>query len=140
MLGIDGACAPENVQELIRVIVEQLSKLAIEPVSAEELSRAKNMLKSMMMMQLESRLVLCEDIARQVATYGRRDPPSLICDKIESVTAEDLQKVGLRMMQSPPAVGCVGADLSGMTTFDIIERFTEHHRKSLRSMRRSVFV
>jgi hypothetical protein len=35
--------------------VEQMTKLAFEPVSDEELTRAKNMLKSMMMMQLESR-------------------------------------------------------------------------------------
>jgi len=71
LFGIDGACPAESVQELIKVLVEQLSKLAVERVSNEELMRAKNMLKSMMMMQLESRLVLCEDIARQFATYGR---------------------------------------------------------------------
>lgn len=115
-----------------QVIIEQLSKLAVEPVSDEELSRAKNMLKSMMMMQLESRLVLCEDMVRQFATYGKRDSPSFICEKIDKVTKQDLLAVGRRMLESPPAVGAVGEDLSHMPSYDLICKFTDHHRKSLK--------
>ena len=90
-----------NLQNLMRVIIEQLSKLGIQRVSDIELSRAKNMLKSTMMMQLESRLVLCEDIARQFITYDKREYPSVICSKIDAVTADDLMAVGRRMMAVP---------------------------------------
>jgi len=125
VMGIDGACAPDKVQELILVIIDQLCKLTIRPVSDEELSRAKNMLKSMMLMQLESRLVLCEDLARQFVTYGKRDPPSVVCNKIDLITKEDLMNVAKRMFKSPPSLGCVGIDLKNLPPYDMIKQHSE---------------
>ena len=70
LLGIDASCDPENLPYMLQVIIDQLAQLQRTHVTQVELGRAKNMLKSMMFMQLESRLVLCEDIARQFVTYG----------------------------------------------------------------------
>ena len=89
-----------------------------------ELERAKNMLKSMMFMQLESRLVLCEDIARQFVTYGKRDSPLEYVQKIEKVTAEDIMRVAQRMFEKPPAVGAVGHNLSTLPKFELISDYT----------------
>ena len=58
-----------------------------------ELSRAKNQLKSSLLMNLESRPILFEDIGRQVLTYGARTPAADLVQQIESVTAADLNKV-----------------------------------------------
>ena len=46
-------------------------------VTSEELSRARNMLKCNVLTHLESRLVLFEDIGRQMLTYGRRETPEV---------------------------------------------------------------
>lgn len=131
IFGIDGACPPEAVQLLMQVIVEQLSKLGVQRVSDIELSRAKNMLKSTMMMQLESRLVLCEDIARQFVHYGRREHPTVMCDKIDAVTADDLLAVGRRMMQVPASVGVVGHDLQYVPSAENLNYFIDEYRKEL---------
>lgn len=125
IFGIDGACPAEYVSHLLRVIIEQLVKLETVKVSNEELSRAKNMLKSMMMMQLESRLVLCEDIARQFVTFGKRETPSDVCNKIDAVTAEDIIEIATNMLKSPPSIGCVGEDLSKLPTYQQIADFTK---------------
>lgn len=130
LLGIDGACPPESIVSLIRVIVDQLTKLANEPVTSEELNRAKNMLKSMMMMQLESRLVLCEDIARQYATFNKRESPEVICKKIDDVTAENLMNVARQMLKSPPAISAVGHDLSQVPVYDDIRNFVKQMYES----------
>lgn len=127
LLGIDGACAPDKLGNLIQVIVQQFSALALHPVTSIELSRAKNMLKSSMMMQLESRLVQCEDIARQQVTYGKRDSPSMICAKIDAVTAEDVMAVAAHMLKHRPSVGCVGHDLSYLPSYDEIAEFTKQY-------------
>ena len=125
LLGIDGACPPDKLVNLIQVITQQFSTLAVAPVPEEELQRAKNMLKSSMMMQLESRLVQCEDIARQFVTYGKRDSQASMCAKIDAVTAEDIMKVAQRMMQYPPAVGVVGNDLSHLPQYSAIASYTK---------------
>eukprot|EP01038_Epipyxis_sp_PR26KG_P013413 gene13413-17987_t len=128
LFGIDGSCSPEYVGNLIQEIIYQLTVLAVQPVSDEELNRAKNMLKSTMMMQLESRIVLCEDISRQFLTFGKRESPSEICSKIEKITAKDLMEVALHMIKFPPAIGCVGHDLSGIPSFEDIKKFTHDFR------------
>jgi processing peptidase subunit alpha len=133
LLGIDGACPPQNLAHLIKTIVEQFSDLAIRPISTVELNRSKNMLKSMMMMQLESRLVVCEDIARQFITFGKREDPIVICEKIDKVTEKDIMEVAKKMMNCVPSIGVVGEDLSHVPKFEDIQRFTENYYQELLS-------
>lgn len=125
LIGIDGACPPEDVPNMIAMIVQQFCMLANFEVTEEELMRAKNMLKSTMMMQLESRLVVCEDIGRQFSTYGKRELPEVVCQKIDAVTAKDLMDVAGLMLEKPPSVACVGHDVSHMSTYETIVNYTQ---------------
>ena len=131
IFGIDSSCPPENIPHMIREIIDQLAVLAFVPVSPVELSRAKNMLKSFMMMQLESRLVLCEDIARQYITYDKREDPVEVCSKIDKITANDLMAVGKRLLLQPPAIGIVGSDLSHVPAYDDIVKFANSYREEM---------
>jgi mitochondrial-processing peptidase subunit alpha len=128
MLGIDGACPPDAIRSMIRVIIDQFITLSEKPVTHEELSRAKNMLKSTMMMNLESRLLLCEDIVRQYITYNQRESPASLCEKIDQVTKEDLIKVATIMLSKPPAVACVGHDLSDAPSHASITHFIDQYK------------
>lgn len=128
LFGIDASSNPEYAPNLVRMIVAQLIKAAYVPVSQEELGRAKKMLKSRMMMQLESRIVVCEDLARQYAAYGYREDPASICEKVDSVTEADLMAVAQRLLLTPPAVGCVGQDISRMPSYEQILDFTTRAR------------
>lgn len=131
ILGIDGACMAENSEDMIRVILGELMRLTYESVTPIELSRAKNMLKSMLLMQLESRLVLCEDIARQYITYGKRRAPEEACKEIDAVTAEDITRLARDMFTRPPSVGCVGEDLSRVPSYNNVLAMIEGYRVKL---------
>jgi processing peptidase subunit alpha len=85
----------------------------------------------MMMMQLESRLVLCEDIGRQFVTYGKRESPAEVCKKIEAVTAGDLQNIAKEMLCNAPSVSMVGENFTLTPTFDDIQRFTDAAKNEL---------
>jgi processing peptidase subunit alpha len=99
---------------MVQVFAKHLARLATEPVSDEELSRAKNMLLCNVLTQLESRLVLFEDLGRQVLTYGHREDLQETCKKIQAVTPQDLQQLASRALQhdAPPTLVSVGHDLS----------------------------
>lgn len=125
LLGIDCACPPEAVTNAIVTIVTQLMKLACVPVTDEELSRAKNMLKSSLMMNLESNLVLSEDLTRQYMTFGIREDPTLTCDKIDKVTKEDIMNLTKVMLAKQPSIACVGHDLSHAPTYSDIQDFVK---------------
>ena len=50
----------------------------VHETSEEEVERARTQLKANMMMQLDGSSNVCEDIGRQMLTYGRRTTPAEI--------------------------------------------------------------
>ena len=128
LLGIDGACKAESVGSMIQVFIDHLLALTVELVKDEELSRAKNMLKSMLFMQLESRLITCEDIARQVMVFGERRDAGSLTAAIDNVTAHDLQRIAVKLFENDPAVSIIGYDVSGAPSYSAIKRFTDSYK------------
>lgn len=64
-----------------------LPPLSLPPSHIQmELERAKTQLKSMLMMNLESRPVIFEDVGRQVLSTGKRKLPHELCDLISEWT------------------------------------------------------
>lgn len=51
-------------------------------------------------MALESRTVEVEDLGRQLLVHDRKVPVSEMCDKIDEVSAESLQRVATRVFGS----------------------------------------
>ncbi len=101
-------------------------KLATQPVTQVELLRAKNMLKCNVLTQLESRMVLFEDIGRQILSYGYHESAEEICPRIDAVTAEDImQLVQPTLEANSPSVSSVGSDLSAIPSIDVIKEFTK---------------
>jgi mitochondrial-processing peptidase subunit alpha len=130
LFGIDGACAPSNVMQLYKVMIHELVKLSLIPVTPLELSRAKNMLKSKLLMQLESRIIVGEDLARQVASYGYRETPAVTCQRIDEVTAEDIMNLMKEMLLLPPAVSCIGEDVSQISPYEQLKTYASNYRDS----------
>ncbi|KAI0800639.1 Metalloenzyme, LuxS/M16 peptidase-like protein [Fomes fomentarius] len=78
-------------------LVHQLSLLLYSNIPQAELSRAKNQLKSSLMMALESRAVEVEDLGRQVLVHGRKVPVSEMCEKIDAVDNTAIRRVAARV-------------------------------------------
>lgn len=121
LLGISASSTAQKSRDATRVISEHLLKLALHHVSDEELDRARNMLKNNVLTQLESRLVLFEDMGRQVLTYGYRENNALMTAKIDAVTKEDLQQLILRALQKPPTVAAVGDNVDSVPSYTEIK-------------------
>ncbi|CAH0380332.1 unnamed protein product [Pelagomonas calceolata] len=118
LLGIVGACAPASAHHLTEVLMSNLLRLGQQPVERSELDRAKNMLKVNVLTQLESRLVLFEDIARQVATFGRRQTLQEMTAAVDAVTEEDILRIGQYMCAAPPSMAAHGEDLSRVPPYE----------------------
>merc|ERR1719420_2513191 len=71
LFGIFGSSMGADAPALVQVLADQLAKMA-GPVTDEELSRAKAMTKSSVLMNLESQAILLEDLGKQVLCYGKR--------------------------------------------------------------------
>jgi len=114
---IYGSAPPEYMKHLTEVLVQELYKMA-DPLDGEEFERAKRQLQSMLMMNLESRPVLFEDIGRQILAHGHYKPPTEYMRLIENVTENDIQALAKRMLQKKPCMAALG-------TLDRLPEFSE---------------
>ncbi|KAL3925983.1 MAG: hypothetical protein SGILL_000030 [Bacillariaceae sp.] len=120
LFGVSASTAfAEKVPELVTILADQLARVAVQPVKDVELSRARNMLKCNVLTQLESRLILFEDMGRQVLTYGKREDAATTCRKIDSVTAEDIQKLAQEMLRNnKPTLAATGSHIEKIPRYD----------------------
>jgi len=97
LFGIAASCSPNRVREMLDVMCRELKTLGEESgwgrLNEIEVSRAKNQLRSSLLMNLESRMVELEDLGRQVQSHGRKVGVREMCRKIEEVSIEDLRRV-----------------------------------------------
>lgn len=102
LFGISASCSPSKVPQMLNAMCRELQALtldtgysALQPV---EVNRAKNQLRSSLLMNLESRMVELEDLGRQVQVHGRKVGVMEMCKKIEELTVQDLRRVARQVM------------------------------------------
>ncbi|KDR08018.1 mitochondrial-processing peptidase subunit alpha [Zootermopsis nevadensis] len=104
---IHASAPPAHVNEMVEVLVKELVNMA-GVLGEPELQRAKRQLQSMLLMNLEARPVVFEDIARQVLATGHRKRPEHFIKAIEDVTAEDIHRVARQLLKSQPSIAARG--------------------------------
>ncbi|XP_039619798.1 mitochondrial-processing peptidase subunit alpha [Polypterus senegalus] len=119
LLCIHASADPRQVREMVEILTREFIQMAAT-AGEMELERAKTQLKSMLMMNLESRPIIFEDVGRQVLATGKRKLPQELCDLINRVTAADIKRVTTKMLRSKPAVAALG-DLSELPTYEHIQ-------------------
>jgi predicted Zn-dependent peptidase len=92
-LSMYAATSPEQISEVIRLSVEEFGKFRDEAVSEAELQRAKDQLKVSIMLSLESTSARMSNIARQEIFFGRQFTLDEILERIDRVTAQDVQRM-----------------------------------------------
>ncbi|KAK4313571.1 hypothetical protein Pmani_015081 [Petrolisthes manimaculis] len=116
---IHAASHPSQLAELTQVLTKEYATM-VGYMSKEELQRAKVQLQSMLLMNLESRPVVFEDIGRQVLATGNRLQPQHFMELISNVKADDIVRVAGNMLRSKPAVAALGT-LTQLPGFSDIE-------------------
>lgn len=78
-------------------------------VTEFEVQRAKNLLKTNMLLMLDGSTPICEDIGRQMLCYNRRIPLPELDARIDAVTAKTVRDVCMKYIYDKcPALAAVG--------------------------------
>ncbi|KAJ0390721.1 hypothetical protein P43SY_011065 [Pythium insidiosum] len=91
LFGVYAVADQYKLNDLTWYTMEALVRL-VHKTSDEEVERAKTQLKANMLMQLDGTSPICEDIGRQLLTYGRRLTPAEIFARIDAVDAAAVRK------------------------------------------------
>jgi processing peptidase subunit alpha len=133
LFGIAGSCYPGRTGKMLEVMCRELRALTLDTgfsaLGEIEVQRAKNQLRSSLLMNLESRMVELEDLGRQVQTHGRKIPVMEMTRRINDLTVKDLRRVAKMvvggLVENPgrgsgaPTVVLQEAQAHGVTTRQI---------------------
>lgn len=111
LFGVYGVCEPDEdaVRKFIGAIQSEWRRI-FRSASPGEVQRAKNLLKTLLLAQCDGSTAVCEDIGRQMLTYGRRIPLAEIDARVEAVTPSVLKKVvGEYVYDRDPVLVGIGA-------------------------------
>eukprot|EP01133_Synstelium_polycarpum_P014971 gene14971-17701_t len=111
----------------IYLVLDQLFKLG-HLITAEELDRAKRQQKSLILMNLELRGVVCDDMARQLISTGTWRSPEEICTGIDAVTIDDIIRFMNQLLLSNPTVVGVLGDKDTAVSAEDIKKFLKSSR------------
>ncbi|WEW61713.1 Mitochondrial-processing peptidase subunit alpha [Emydomyces testavorans] len=102
LFGIAASCHPSRTAAMLDVMCRELQALTLDTgyaaLQPAEVQRAKNQLRSSLLMNLESRMVELEDLGRQVQVHGRKIGVREMCRQIEAVTVADLRRVARQVV------------------------------------------
>jgi predicted Zn-dependent peptidase len=91
--------AVDKTQEVLELTLRELRRLKEETVSVAELKRAKDQLKSNIVIGLESSSSRMANLARQQMYFGRFFGVEEITAEIDAVTPDDVQALARRMFR-----------------------------------------
>jgi predicted Zn-dependent peptidase len=82
-----------NLEETVKVILDEYKLIATEPVPHDELSKAKEYIKGKLAISLEGSDEVVEYLVSQEILRGKIDMPHDKMKKVDVVTAEDVLRV-----------------------------------------------
>ena len=106
-----------RIDEAIATIVAELSRIADEPVPADELEKARNFAKGRFVLQLESPQGTIMYGLRRAVLEGEAVEPADVLAELDRVTADDIQRV------ARDVIGGDGLHLAVIGPFDDADRF-----------------
>jgi len=93
-----GAIAPQNLDRYLNLVLKEFEKIKVERVSEEELELAKKKTKGNLVLGLENNRALMSRLGITALHDNEFLSVDEVVEKIESVTAEDIQDVARRIL------------------------------------------
>ena len=93
LLSVYAGTSGEKVEGLVRSVIDEFRRMKQEPVSAEELTRAKEQLKGSLTLSLESTGARMSNRSRQEIYFGRFQSLEEIFAEVDAVTREQVQEL-----------------------------------------------
>lgn len=86
-------CDPKNVKRCLRLIRRELDKVMQRPLSDAQLRAAKRQIRGQIGIACDSRESFALDFAKSYLHYGWKKDVTALCERIDALTAADLQRV-----------------------------------------------
>jgi predicted Zn-dependent peptidase len=118
---IHGSTTPENVNNFIREVHTEVKNICND-ISELELSRAKEQIKTNMVMAEEKASYRSEDLAKSFAIFGEYITLDEILQQVNAFSTADILESAREIFTTRPVLSAVGPDLK-LDYMEIVEQF-----------------
>ena len=113
-MGVYAGTSRATATKVVESVIAEFRNLKSAPVPDEELRRAKDQLKGSLMLSLESSTARMSNLARQEMYFDRFYGLDELIERIEAVTAEDLQQTADEFFRTDQIAVTVLGNLTGL--------------------------
>ncbi len=113
-LSVYAGTSKQSATKVVESVVSEFRKLKVERVSEDELRRAKDQLKGSLMLSLESSTARMSNLARQEMYFDHFYGLDELIERIEAVTAEELQTLANTFFQTDNIAVTILGNLNGL--------------------------
>ena len=113
-LGVYAGTSRESAARVVESIIREFRDLKAGPVPDEELRRCKDQLKGSLMLSLESSTARMSNLARQEMYFDRFYNLDELIERIEEVTARDIQALAQEFFRTENIAVTVLGNLNGL--------------------------
>jgi predicted Zn-dependent peptidase len=136
MLVVEGCSAPDNILQVLELVLDELWKLisAKEPVDEEELWKAKMHIRGQHLISGENTNTRMNRLASQELYFGRHIPDEDILAQIDEIQTQKLQSLANDILHggfSQTAVAVVGPEDADHYQSSSINNLFEHYQYNL---------
>jgi predicted Zn-dependent peptidase len=117
--GIYSGTGPEHLSQLIPVVCDEIMKIVQNPVSPEELNRAKSQMRSSILMARESMMTRAGQQAKHLIHFNDKLDVDSLLREIEEVSIDSVQKLAQHIFSSRPTIAGLGP-LKSLEPYDEI--------------------
>eukprot|EP00761_Pharyngomonas_kirbyi_P011853 gb/GECH01011879.1/.p1 GENE.gb/GECH01011879.1/~~gb/GECH01011879.1/.p1 ORF type:complete len:481 (+),score=122.27 gb/GECH01011879.1/:1-1443(+) len=106
LFGVHAVSEPENHEDLMFSTLHNMVKLCFK-IRDEDVVRARNQLKTTLLMNQDGTMSTAEDIGRQMIFYGRRMSPAEVFARVDAIDAKTVKDVAMKYIydRDPVVVG-----------------------------------
>ncbi|PSS30503.1 Mitochondrial-processing peptidase subunit beta like [Actinidia chinensis var. chinensis] len=123
LFGVYAIAKPDCLDDLTYAIMYEMSKLSYR-VSEADVTRARNQLKSSLLLHIDGTSPVAEDIGRQLLTYGRRIPFAELFARIDAVDASTIKRVANRFIFDQDVAIAAMGPIQGLRDYNWFRRRT----------------
>jgi predicted Zn-dependent peptidase len=113
-LAVYAGCSVDRTREVLALTLDEFARLKQEPVTAEELKRAKDQSKGNMVLGLESSGSRMSNLARQQMYHGRFYSVDDITSEVDRITPDDIQRLARQLLVSDTMALTLLGNLGGL--------------------------
>lgn len=108
LVGVAVGCLPDRTEEVLAVVREQLTTIAAEGITADELARGKGQLVGGMILGLEDSGSRMMRLGKNELVHGEVLGIDEVIARIEAVTLDDVREVAAEVFGRPELLAVVG--------------------------------